>query len=72
VIFDDLLREIIQQAQALGEVNPSLDATAIGEILGSLTMDALQRWARTSASNGGPALKQALGLRFALVLDGIR
>jgi AcrR family transcriptional regulator len=72
VIFDDLLREIVQQAQAHREVDPSLDATAIGEILGSLTMDALQRWARTSASDDGRALTQALRLRFALVLDGIR
>jgi AcrR family transcriptional regulator len=72
VIFDDLLREIVEHALAQGEVDPSLDATVVGEILGSLTMDALQRWVRTSASDDGPALKHALQLRFALVLDGIR
>jgi AcrR family transcriptional regulator len=70
--FEDLLTAILERGQANGEVNDQLDPARVGAVLGGMTMDALQRWARTEKPARAGSLRDALAFRFAIVLDGIR
>jgi AcrR family transcriptional regulator len=69
VLFDDILTEILRDAQRRGEIRADVDARQIGDILGGTTMDALQRWAGDRARL---SLRDSLQLRIDLVLDGLR
>jgi AcrR family transcriptional regulator len=68
--FADLLREILAEARRRGELVRSADTTELGEILGALTMDAIEAWA--SGRTGTKSLEAVLRFRFALVLDQLR
>jgi AcrR family transcriptional regulator len=69
VLFDDILTQILQDAQRRGEIRADVDTREVGDILGGTTMDALQRWA---AERGRLNLRDSLELRIDLILDGIR
>jgi hypothetical protein len=69
VLFDDILTDILRQAQRRGEIRADADTREIGDILGGTTMDALQRWAGDRARR---SLRDSLQMRMDLVLDGIR
>ena len=67
--FADLFREILTDARRRGELVAEADPAELGEILGAVTMDAIDYWAagRTRRSLGG-----MLRSRFALVIDQFR
>ena len=69
ILFDDILAGIVRDGQRRGELRTDLDPREIGEVLGGLTLDALQRWAGGDARH---TLQQSLELRLGLVLDNIR
>jgi AcrR family transcriptional regulator len=69
VLFDHILGDILLDGQRRGEIRADVDTQEIGDILGGMTMDALQRWAGDSGSR---SLRDSLQLRIDLVLDGIR
>jgi AcrR family transcriptional regulator len=69
VLFDDILTDILWQAQRRGEIRTDIDARDVGDVLGGAIMDALQRWASDRARRN---LRDSLDLRMDLVLDGIR
>jgi AcrR family transcriptional regulator len=68
--FADILRDILTVARRRGELSRSSNPTELGEILGALTMDAIE----TSASRhaGDASLAAVLRRRFAVVLDQYR
>jgi hypothetical protein len=65
--FADLLCELLAEARARGELVGHTDPVELGEILGALTMDAIEAWA-TERTIERP-LEAVLRSRFALVLD---
>jgi AcrR family transcriptional regulator len=65
--FADILRELLVAAQERGELTDDADAPELGEILGALTMDAIESWAARPTNE--PTLESVLRFRFALVLD---
>jgi AcrR family transcriptional regulator len=69
VLFDDILTDILRDAQRRGEIRTEVDPRQIGDVLGGTTMDALQRWASERTRVG---LRDSLQLRIDLVLDGLR
>jgi hypothetical protein len=69
ILFDDILTDILQDAQQRGEIRADVDARQIGDVLGGATMDALQRWA---SERSRLPLRHSLQLRVDLVLDGLR
>jgi AcrR family transcriptional regulator len=69
VLFDDILADILRDAQRRGEVRADVDPREIGDVLGGTTMDALQRWA---GGRDRRKLRDSLQLRIELVLDGVR
>jgi AcrR family transcriptional regulator len=69
VLFDDILADIMREAQRRGEIRADVDTREIGDVLGGMTMDALQRWAGDSSAR---SLRDRLQLRIDLVLDAIR
>jgi hypothetical protein len=68
--FADILREILADARRRGELTRSANPTELGDILGALTMDAIETWA--SGRTGDAALATVLRRRFAVVLDQYR
>lgn len=65
--FADMLTDVFVRARFDGEVASQADPEELGEVLGALTLDAIEMWAfRTSDA---PALGAVLRSRFALVLD---
>lgn len=69
ILFDDILAGIVRDSQRRGELRADLDAHEIGEVLGGLTLDALQRWAGGDERH---TLQWSLEFRLGLVLDAIR
>jgi AcrR family transcriptional regulator len=68
--FADILREILADARRRGELTRSANAAELGDILGALTMDAIESWA--SGRLGDASLATVLRRRFAVVLDQYR
>ena len=67
--FADLAREVLADARRRGELVRSADPEELGEILGALTMDALEAWA---AGRTRRSLTTVLRFRYALVVDQYR
>lgn len=67
--FADLVRHVVGDARRGGELVPAADPAELGEILGALTMDAIEAWA---AGRSRKSLAAVLRFRFALVLDQYR
>jgi hypothetical protein len=65
--FADLLREVLTEARRRGEIVSSADPAELGEILGALTMDAIEGWA--SGRAGDKPLEEVLRFRVALVVE---
>ena len=65
--FADLLQGVLAEAQDRGEVVRTVDVAELGEILGAVTMDAIEAWA--SDRVGDRSLDAVLRRRFALVLE---
>jgi AcrR family transcriptional regulator len=65
--FADLLREVLTDARRRGELVRSADTAELGEMLGALTMDAIEAWA--TERNGNRSLDAVLRFRFALIVD---
>ncbi len=68
--FADILREVLMDARRRGELVRSADTAELGEILGALTMDAIEAWA--TERGGQKALDEVLRFRFALIVDPYR
>jgi AcrR family transcriptional regulator len=68
VLFDDTLTEIVQAAQHRGELRADVDPREIGDVLGGMVLEALQRW---SSDRARLSLHDNLWLRITLVLDGL-
>jgi AcrR family transcriptional regulator len=64
--FADILRVVLTDARHRGELVRSADALELGEILGALTMDAIEAWATDRSTR---SLDAVLRFRFALVVD---
>jgi AcrR family transcriptional regulator len=69
ILFDDVLAYIIEDGQSRGEVVTDVDAADVGEVMGGMVLDALQRWA---AEDSDRTLREALELRFDLLLRPLR
>ena len=69
IVFDDVLAGIVHDAQRRGEIRADVDAREVGEILGGMTLDALQRWASGTTDR---TLDAILSSRFELVLAAVR
>jgi predicted transcriptional regulator len=67
--FADLAREVLADARRRGELLPSADPEELGEILGALTMDAIEAWA---SGRSRKSLTAVLRVRYALVVDQYR
>jgi AcrR family transcriptional regulator len=67
--FADLAREVLADARRRGELVRDADPTELGEILGALTMDAIEAWA---AGRSRRSLAVVLRARYALVVDQFR
>jgi hypothetical protein len=67
--FADLAREVLADARRRGELVRSADPEELGEVLGALTMDALEAWA---AGRTRRSLTTVLRFRYALVVDQYR
>jgi len=68
--FADLLRDVFLDARRRGEVVSSADPVELGEILGALTMDAIEAWA--SGRIPDRSLEALLRARFVLIVDQFR
>jgi AcrR family transcriptional regulator len=64
--FADILRDVLTNARRRGELVRSTDTAELGEILGALTMDAIEAWATDRSTK---SLDVVLRFRFALVVD---
>jgi AcrR family transcriptional regulator len=67
--FADLAREILRDARRRGELVRAADPEELGEILGALTMDAIEAWATGRSRR---ALTAVLRARYDLVLHQFR
>jgi hypothetical protein len=67
--FADLAHEVLAGARRRGELVDDVDPTELGEILGALTMDAIEAWA---AGRSRRSLASVLRSRYALVVDQFR
>jgi AcrR family transcriptional regulator len=67
--FADLARDVLTDARRRGELVRSADPEELGEILGALTMDAIEAWA---SGRSRKSLTAVLRLRYALVVDQYR
>ena len=67
--FADLAREVLADARRRGELVRTADPEELGEILGALTMDAIEAWA---TGRSRKSLTAVLRYRFALVVDQYR
>jgi AcrR family transcriptional regulator len=70
VDFARILTPVLERAQTDGALRSDVDAEELAEILSSMTMDAILRWANGRKRSG--ALRDSVALRFELVLDGLR
>jgi AcrR family transcriptional regulator len=68
--FADLLREVLEDARRRGDLSARADPAELGEILGALTMDAIEAWAMGRTRHR--SLESVLRSRFSLVLDQLR
>ena len=68
--FADLAREVLADARRRGELVPTADPAELGEILGALTMDAIEAWA--AGRRRSKSLAAVLRFRFDLVVDQYR
>jgi AcrR family transcriptional regulator len=68
--FADILQEIVAAARHRGELDRAANPAELGDILGALTMDAIESWASRHA--GDASLATVLRRRFAVVLDQYR
>jgi hypothetical protein len=68
--FADILTDVLARARGDGELVPEADPEELGEILGALTMDAIEMWACRTSDD--VLLGSVLRSRFALVLDQFR
>jgi AcrR family transcriptional regulator len=68
--FGDILRGILADARRRGELRRGADPAELGEILGALTMDAIETWSSDRADD--TSLAAVLRRRFAVVLDQYR
>jgi AcrR family transcriptional regulator len=68
--FGDILREILTDARRRGDLIRGADPAELGEILGALTMDAIEAGASDRADD--TPLAKVLRRRFAVVLDQYR
>ena len=64
--FADLARAVLTDARRRGELVRTADPEELGEILGALTMDAIEAWA---TGRSRKSLTAVLRYRFALVVD---
>lgn len=69
--FADLLGEMLGRAKDRGELAPGADTAELGEILGALTIDAIESWAGRGADDD-MSLKAVLRFRVDLVLERYR
>jgi AcrR family transcriptional regulator len=67
--FADLAREVLADARRRGELVREADPDELGEILGALTMDAIEAWA---SGRSRKSLTAVLRFRYALVVDQYR
>ncbi len=67
--FADLARDVLADARRRGELVRSTDPDELGEILGALTMDAIEAWA---SGRSRKSLTAVLRFRYALVVDQYR
>ena len=67
--FADLARQVLADARRRGELMPDADPTELGEMLGAVTMDAIEAWA---SGRSRKSLLAVLRFRFALVVDQFR
>jgi AcrR family transcriptional regulator len=67
--FADLARDVLADARRRGELVKAADPEELGEILGALTMDALEAWA---SGRSRKSLTAVLRFRYALVVDQYR
>ena len=67
--FADLARGVLADARRRGELARSADPEELGEILGALTMDAIEAWA---SGRSRKSLTAVLRFRYALVVDQYR
>jgi AcrR family transcriptional regulator len=67
--FADLARDVLADARRRGELVKTADPDELGEILGALTMDALEAWA---SGRSRKSLTAVLRFRYALVVDQYR
>jgi AcrR family transcriptional regulator len=67
--FADLARGVLADARRRGELVRAADPEELGEILGALTMDAIEAWA---TGRSRKSLTAVLRYRFALVVDQYR
>lgn len=70
VDFAQILKRVFEQALADGTIRADVEAAELGEILSSMTMEAILRWA--TGRTGGTPLRDSIALRFELILDGLR
>ncbi len=68
--FADMLRVVLTEARDRAEVMATVDAAELGEVLGAITMDAIESWA--SGRTEGQSLDRVLRSRFGLVVDQFR
>jgi AcrR family transcriptional regulator len=69
ILFDDVLACIIEDGQSRGEIVADVDPGDVGEVLGGMVLDALQRW---TAEASDRTLREGLELRFDLLLRPLR
>ena len=69
ILFDDVLACIIEVGQSRGEIVPDVDPGDVGEVLGGMVLDALQRW---TAGDSDRTLRESLELRVDLLLRPLR
>jgi AcrR family transcriptional regulator len=67
--FADMLAELLAEAGERRELTGEADPAELGEILGALTMDAIESWA---GRDDGVGLDEVLRFRFDLVLERYR
>lgn len=70
VDFAQILTRVFEEARAVGSIRSEVAPTELGEILSSMTMEAIRRWA--TGHTGDTSLRDSIALRFELVLDGLR
>jgi AcrR family transcriptional regulator len=68
--FAQILTPVFERAHAKGEIRTDVEPPELAEILSSMTMEAILRWA--TGRTGDTPLRDSIALRFELILDGLR